>query len=651
MPRASEFKGNYSAGALSPLLDARPDVAAFAGGVGDINGYIVLPEGALQNRPGTEFTAEVKDSSKDARLIPFVFSTIQTYMLEFGNQYIRFYRTKVQITGADIAVTGITQSNPAVLSVPSHGLSNGDQVVISDVSGMAEINNLRITVANVTTNTFEAAGINSNSYSPYVSGGVVNEPYEISSPYLEAELEDLQYVQSADTMYITHKLHKPQKLTRSGHTNWTLADYAPTGDTFTSTGNYPAAVAIYESRLWFGGSVNDPQKLWASVAQDFTDMTPGSNATDGLEYTIGAGQVNAILWLFSDQFLLVGTPGGVFVARGSGFDEAITPTNVQIKRQISNKCSTRAPVLVGSNVLFPSRLRQRLVSASLNGDSYESRNASLRNKEMIKGRIGQLAYQEEPHGIVWMKDDLGSLIGLTAEFDEQIAGWHPHTTAGQVRSVACIPGDDDDNGDQVWVIVKRTIGGQTRRYVERLVDREDDPDLPNEHYYVDCGLTYDDVPTMRVGGLHHLIGETVVVVADGSPEPSKVVDAAGGVDLDSEASVIHIGLEYTPTGKSLRAVSGSADGTAQGKKQMNRTVIMRFYRTVGAHVGPADDKLDEIIFRDADDIMGEPIPLFTGDKEKNIEGDWNTEGRVYFAQRSPLPQTLLGWTLKREVND
>ncbi len=190
---------------------------------------IIYPHGSAARRSGSRFIAEVKSSAAKTRLIPFEFSTTQTYMMEFGNQYIRFYKDNGQILEGDKTISGATQANPVVITATSHGYSNGDEISITSVSGMTELNNKRYLVANKTTNTFEitdvdGTNINGTSFTAYTSGGVANRVYEISTPYLTAELFDIKYAQSADVMYITHPNHEVEKLSRTGHTSWTLSD-------------------------------------------------------------------------------------------------------------------------------------------------------------------------------------------------------------------------------------------------------------------------------------------------------------------------------------------------------------------------------------------------------------------------------------------
>jgi hypothetical protein len=229
MARVAAELTNFTGGELSPRLDGRNDLTKYSSSCKRLDNFIIYPHGAAARRSGTTFVAEVADSDNKTRLIPFEFSTTQTYMLEFSNLKIRFYKDNGSILEGDKTITGITQANPAVVTSSSHGYSNGDEVLISSVSGMTEVNGKRFLVAGVTTNTFQltdkdGTNINSTSYTAYSSGGVANKVYEIATPYTTAQLFDLKFAQSADVMYITHPSHEVEKLSRTGHTSWTLAD-------------------------------------------------------------------------------------------------------------------------------------------------------------------------------------------------------------------------------------------------------------------------------------------------------------------------------------------------------------------------------------------------------------------------------------------
>ena len=229
MPRTTLALSSFVSGEFSAKLDGRTDFEKYSTGCKTLENMLVHPQGAATRRVGTQFIAEVKTSSAKTRLIPFEFSTTQTYMMEFGNQYIRFFKDKGQITESNKTITGITQANPAVVTSNSHDYSDGDFVIITSVVGMTEVNGKTFKVANKTTNTFELQDvdgndINSSGFTAYSSAGTANRIYQITTSYTTAQLPQLKFAQSADTMYITHNSHEVAKLTRSGHTSWSLTD-------------------------------------------------------------------------------------------------------------------------------------------------------------------------------------------------------------------------------------------------------------------------------------------------------------------------------------------------------------------------------------------------------------------------------------------
>tara|TARA_R110002020_G_scaffold224222_2_gene433699 strand:- start:5290 stop:7797 length:2508 start_codon:yes stop_codon:yes gene_type:complete len=218
---------NFTAGELSPRLDGRTDLGKYFNGSKTLENMVVHPHGAASRRPGTKFVHEVKSSAAVTRLIPFEFSTTQTYILELGNLYIRFFKDKGIITEADKTITGVTQANPAVVTISSHGYSNDDHVIITGVVGMTQLNGKTFKVAGVSTNTFQlqtvdGVAINSTGYTAYSSAGTSNKIYQITSPFTTSQIPTVKFAQSADIMYMVHPSHPIQKLSRTGHTAWTI---------------------------------------------------------------------------------------------------------------------------------------------------------------------------------------------------------------------------------------------------------------------------------------------------------------------------------------------------------------------------------------------------------------------------------------------
>lgn len=208
-------KNNFSAGETSPLFTARLDLEKYNQSLGTAENIILLPQGGFTSTWGTQFVAEVKDSLRVTRLEDFRFSTEQAYMLEFGHGYIRFFRNQGQIGGV---ITNADDSGGLVrITAANHGLATSDTVYISGVQGATEANGFwSVTV--VDANRFTLDG--SVYTTEYAGGGTW--VVEIASPYLEGDLFDLQFTQSADVLYITHESYAPRQLIRASHTRWVL---------------------------------------------------------------------------------------------------------------------------------------------------------------------------------------------------------------------------------------------------------------------------------------------------------------------------------------------------------------------------------------------------------------------------------------------
>jgi hypothetical protein len=332
MPKVSPIQSSFNGGEFSSLLGGRVDLSRYKEGLAKCVNFVPCIQGGLTRRPGTRFISEIKDSSKQARLMKFEFSITQAYMLEMGNQYIRFYMDEELITLTPQSVTAITKANPAVLTYSgSDTYSNGDRVILYGISGMSELNNREFIVANVNTaaNTFElhdtsGNAVDSSTYTTYTSGGSVAEVYEISSPYLEADLFQIKATQSADVLYLVHPIYAPRKLSRTAHTSWTLSvidfidgpylNINTTSTTLTPSATTGAGITITASAALFAST--DVGRLirlkhvstWGYVK--ITAFTDSTHVTADIKSTLGGTTAVTTfrLGLYSDT---TGYPGAV----------------------------------------------------------------------------------------------------------------------------------------------------------------------------------------------------------------------------------------------------------------------------------------------------------------------------------------------------
>jgi len=752
MARVAVQLTNFTGGELSPRLDGRNDLTKYASGCKTLQNMVVYPHGSAARRPGTTFVAEVKTSSAFTRLIPFEFSTTQTYILEFGNLYIRFYKDNGAILESSKTITAITKANPGVVTANSHGFSNGDTVVISGVVGMTQVNGKRFKVANVATNTFELQDIDGNNvntsgYTTYVSGGVANRVYTLTTTYETADLADLKFAQSADVMYICHPDFPPRKLSRTGHTSWTITDvdfsngpfldhnittttmtpsHKNVGDTVTATfsavtgindGNgftsgdigrlvhfntghfeitsitsttvvvgtvikdlgkttadtdwalgawseytgYPSCVTFYEQRLVFAGTEHQPQTLFFSKSGDYENMDDNYHGTvaddDAIIYTIASNQVNAIRFLSATRTLIVGTVGGEFSVSGGGTDDPVTPTNILIKKQSNHGCANIDAIPVGNVTLFLQRAKRKIRELAYNFDvdGYVAPDMTILAEHISETGINSMSYQQEPNQVIWCVRGDGRLVGLTYQREQQVVAWHKHIFGGAFgtgiavcESIATIPTDDKEY--QTWVIIKRTINGVTRRYVE-YINQFDFDETDNTNFnFLDSQLAYSGSATTTITGLDHLEGQTVSVLANGATHPDRTV-SGGSITLARSSTKVKVGLKYTSLLQTMRLDAGAQNGTSQAKTKRIFNISIRLYESIGVEVGPDLNNMESIPFRSSANPMDQAIPVFTGDKEVEFRGNYETDGFIYVRQTQPLPLTVLSLYPELITND
>jgi hypothetical protein len=667
MARVAAQLSNFTAGELSPRLDGRNDLAKYSAGCATVENMVIYPHGAAARRPGTTFIAEVKTSSAKTRLISFEFSTTQTYILELGNQYMRFYRDNGQI------------------------LSSGS-------------------------------------------------PYEISTPYLTAELFDIKFAQSADVMYITHPNHATRKLSRTGHTSWTLTEVdftngpyldtntstttitasahtVGTGRTFTASANtfastdvgrlirfrdghakvtgftdativtveilvdtgsssastdwnlgafsdttgHPSCVSFFEQRLVFAATLSQPQTVFFSKSGDYENMDANIGGTvaddDAIIYTIASNQVNAIRFMAASRTLIIGTAGGEFTVSGGGDNDAVTPTNILIKKQSNHGAANIDAVAVANATLFVQRAKRKLRELAYNFDvdGYIAPDLTILAEHVTDGGIVEMAYQEEPLAIIWCVRNDGELVALTYQREQEVVAWHRHVFGGAFgsgkavcESVAVIPTEDSEY--ELYMIIKRTINGATKRYVEFLNTFDFDESDNTSFNFLDSQLSYSGSAATTISGLSHLEGQTVSILADGATHPDKTV-SSGSITLDRSATDVKVGLGYTSLLKTMRIDAGAQNGTSQAKTKRIYEVTARLYESVGVEIGPDLSNMERVPFRTSSDPMDQGIPPFTGDKEVEFRGNYDTDGFMIVRQTQPLPLTILSLYPRLVTND
>lgn len=665
MPKVSPLQANYNTGEISPLMYGRVDIDKYRNALRTCLNSIPAVQGAILRRPGSVFVAEVKDSSKATRLVRFEFSTTQAYIIEFGDLYCRFYRDHGQIISgtpveivtpytaaqlfelkfaqsADVLYIAHPSHAPRKLSRTSHTAWSLDTITFNDGPYLP---------TNTTATTFTPAATSGTnvvitaSSTTGINGGA---GFRASDVGRTMRIKHGTTWGIARIVTFTDTTHV--EVNTSGAFGATTASTSWRLSVWNSTDGYPSCVTFFEDRLGWAGAPQTPSRIDLSMTGAYETFSPseadGTVADDhGVSYTLNSNDVQVIRWMLDDEKgLLVGTVKGEWIVRPSSQSEALTPTNVSAKQSTSHGSANTQAIRAAKAALYVQRAGRKLreLAYVYESDGFRSPDMTVLAEHITKGGIKEIAYQQEPLSIVWAARNDGVLLGFTYEREQNVLGWHRHVfggTAAKVESVATIP---EPNGayEEAWMIVNRTIGGATKRYVEYMSKVWERGDVQEDAVYVDSALTYDGVAATTISGLSHLNGETVTILADGAAHSSKVV-AAGQITLDYEASVVQVGLGYNSDGELLRMDVGAADGTSMGKTQRIHRIAFYLHDSLGLQFGPSLTDLTRITFREADDDTGEAVPLFSGVKNELWPGGYTDDAHVCWRWDQPLPGTIL----------
>lgn len=243
------IQSSFAAGELSSAVSARVDLAKYRAGLALARNFFIMAYGGAATRPGTAICGRCKQlPPTKPRDIPFIYGTLQAYMLEFGDFYMRPLMNGGYILEPSFVIAGVTRANPGVFHIVGHGYAPGDQVFINGAAGMPQINSTAgyqykvATVPDVDHVTFtdlDGNAVNTTAFGVYTGGGVAARLFTLVTPYAVADLPLLKYTQSADVMTLTHPNYAPRDLTRTEHWVWTLSSI-----TFAAQVQVPTSVVL-----------------------------------------------------------------------------------------------------------------------------------------------------------------------------------------------------------------------------------------------------------------------------------------------------------------------------------------------------------------------------------------------------------------------
>lgn len=233
---------------------------------------------------------------------------------------------------------------------------------------------------------------------------------------------------------------------------------------------YPGAVGIFQQRLVAGGTTNFPNTVWGTRTGEYFNFADGVADADGFVFALDSDQLDTIEHLPAAKRLFPLTQGAEWSMTG-GVEKPLAPTNVQSNPETAYGASACRPVRVGNEVIFVEvgGKKVRGMGYLAANDAYNAPDISILSEHVTGDGIREMAYQKSPDQVVWMVRADGHMVSMSIDRDQEAIGFAHHKTKGLYESVAVIPSSDGST-DQLWAVVIRTIGGATKRYIERFED-------------------------------------------------------------------------------------------------------------------------------------------------------------------------------------
>ena len=606
---------SFTAGELSPDMDARLDFERFQNGCYKLQNMSINSQGPVARRSGTQFIYNLNALGLDTknprvRTIPFIFNENQAYVMVFF----------MHVDG-----------NPRVVFATGEGL-----VVYPHIEPDEQ---------------YECP--DGTPLDPQPSEGDI---VALTLPP-KWDIEGFDWAQSADEMYFAQSETNPHMIKRHSHECWELISitFVSQPDDWSDENGWPETVTFHQQRLAFGANKLRRQTIWMSQAGDFLDFSVDTaQLTDDMAvtFTLDSGTQNKIQWLVSGKALYVGTIGDEWTVRGST-QPALTPKNILAQRQTNMGSMRIKPQVINFTTIYLSRFGR-----SVNEFVYDYTYEGYKSNDLIilaphlteDYSIVDWTYQQVPGNILWCVREDGTIIALTYQRQHKVVGWHVHKTQGEVKTITCIPGDTRE--DDVWMVVRRTTSNSSDNYYLEKMSDFFQSDESIDGRFLDSHSIHDGSPTDILIGLEYLEGQRVGLLVDGMVHPERIV-SGGQIHLQSEYSHIVVGLTYTS--EVWPTVSEVPSQVGVNYTRMSRIVKLNvnYHNSGGVYFGRWDsedgEKVEEAAFRRPWDLTNQPVPLFTGTKSYNFLLGFERDVRYFIRQIQPLPLTIRGIVDKIEV--
>ena len=648
MGRFVSIQSNFSVGEIDPLVRARLDLQQYYNACERGRNVLFMPQGGFRWRPGSVHAMQIPAAANPEngrRLVPFQFSTTDSYMLLFVNLRMYVFKDRVLITninggGLDYLTTTITSARLAELnwtqyadtlilvekdlppqklvrgandaawtisaivfdSIPKHAFTITDTPVAQSLTATAETGTVTVTAGGGT---------------PFTAGAI--------GQYINVQPQGRARIRSVDgTTQALVEVEVPLPGLTIDSNNWSIeTDYEAV---WSATRGWPRSAVFHEGRLFFGGAKSRPSTVWGSkVGFPFAFEAASGYADDAVENTIGVGRFDTIVDMLSGRDLQIFTTGGeYYVPQTQG--SPLTPENFFVKAATANgaRIGLRAQQLE-SGTLYVQREGKALQEFLYNDVelAYISNKISLLSGHLIRGpsrvALRRATSTDEGDLLLMVNGDDGSMAAWMLLRSQNVIAPALWTTDGEYLDVAVDVTD-------IYLVTSRTCSNITKHYVEILDDTVD----------TDCAF---------LGGIASSIAgipypcKTLDLLLDGFYQGPQQASVLGTLTFPRASEIAYeIGIPFIPEVRTMPAEPRLAAGSRVGFKKRIPQVNVMLHQTRHIEVNGIAVPFQRL----GPELLDQPVPEFTGTKRVPGILGWRTEAQITFSRSAPLQATVLG---------
>lgn len=643
---------DFTAGELSPKFAGRFDLELHNKGSQVLENWVPFTQGGVRTRPGTLYLGVTK-SGVAARFISFVVNESNAFSLEFTNNLIRIWKDGVLVGAPTEVVT--TYTTAELFQIQYQKVRNvlymvhwNHPIAIFTWTGTTNFN-----IANLTI-----------SFADGVSAWQATTSYG---------LDDIVYNGSPQKLYLcitagTSAGSGGPTTEADDITDNTVHWYWLATKPFSQASDYPTSIAHFQGRMYYAGSVNYPQTVWASepfwygdfnyfnmisyTTKQLKDESLWANPlvpeTEDISYTrsvygegaafffeIASDEDDDIYWLVGADALIIGTCSSEWVMPAN-----VNALNIQVKKRSALGSAFLQAIMFQDAPVFA---QGTLSKALLREYAYLAQSSELQSLDltfaadhMLENGITQIAIAKMPQPTLFAVTN-GELAALLYNKQYNVMAWyHITTSGGTIESICVVPGTTDD---EIIISVNRASG----RVVEKYDLLWGTSDIPLDSY-VDIASIAGATQT----GLDRFDGETVTIynITDSTIHTAAV--ASGSLTYptgDGVGDHVVIGMAFTSKGQTMRLNTMVRTGTGQGQLKRMTAVIARVLASMPFKVGYAEAVNLETSQKPDGSAW---TAAYTGDVHIPFQGTWDRDAWVWFIQDQPYRTTIL--TLIPEVD-